>query len=128
MSTCYADRNPIFQPAMRIVAAITNSNPATVTTTFAHQYKTGTIIRLDIPPADGMQQINGMTFPILVTGATTFTIPVDTTNFDAFAIPGAPSPHANTCALSVPVGEVTATLLAATINVLNPQVPGGTGG
>lgn|SRR5690348_36860 len=122
MSTCYANPNPTFQPAMRIVAAITNANPATVTTTFAHQYKTGTIIRLDIPPADGMQQINGMTFPILVTGATTFTVPVDTTNFDPFSIPVSPNPpYANTCALAVPVGEVTATLVAATINVLNPQ-------
>lgn len=122
MSTCYANPNPVFQPAMRIVSAITNSFPATVTTTFAHQYVSGTIVRLDIPPADGMQQINGMTFPILVTGATTFTIPIDTTHFDAFAIPGMPNPpSANTCALSVPVGEVSATLLAATINVLNPQ-------
>jgi hypothetical protein len=121
MSTCYAQMNPVFQPAMRIVAAITNANPAVVTTTFAHQYVSGTIIRLDIPPADGMQQINGMTFPIVVTGATTFTIPIDTTNFDVFAIPAMPGPHTNTCALSVPVGEITPTLKAATINVLNPQ-------
>jgi hypothetical protein len=121
MSTCYAQMNPVFQPAMRIIAAITNSYPATVTTTFAHQYKSGTIVRLDIPPADGMQQISGQTFPILVTGSTTFTIPIDTTNFDVFAIPAMPSPHVNTCAMVVPVGEVSSTLLAATINVLNPQ-------
>lgn len=121
MSTCYANPNPVFQPAMRIISAITNSYPATVTTTFAHQYKSGTIVRLDIPPADGMQQITGMTFPILVTGPTTFTIPVDTTKFDAFAIPIAPLPQTNTCALVVPVGEVSQTLNAATINILNPQ-------
>lgn len=126
MSTCYAQMNPVFQPAMRIISAITNSNPATVTTTFAHQYKTGTIVRLDIPPADGMQQISGQTFPIFVTGATTFTIPADTTNFDPFSIPVSPPPSVNTCAMVVPVGEVTATLIAATINVLNPQqVTGG---
>lgn len=121
MSTCYANPNPVFQPAMRIISAITNSFPATVTTTFAHQYKSGTIVRLDIPPADGMQQISGQTFPILVTGATTFTVPVNTTNFDPFAIPVSPSPHVNTCAMVVPVGEVSATLIAATINVLNSQ-------
>ncbi len=121
MSTCYANPNPVFQPAMRIIAAITNSYPATVTTTFAHQYKTGTIVRLDIPPACGMQQISGQTFPILVTGSTTFTIMADTTNFDPFAIPVSPPPAVNTCAMVVPVGEVSATLLAATINVLNPQ-------
>lgn len=121
MPTCYANPNPVFQPAMRIIAAITNALPAVVTTTFAHQYKSGTIVRLDIPPADGMQQITGQTFPILVTGDTTFTIPVDTSNFDAFAIPVSPSPHTNICAMVVPVGEVAPTLDAATVNVLNPQ-------
>jgi hypothetical protein len=122
MPTCYANPNPIFQPAMRIIAAITNSYPAMVTTTFAHQYKTGTIVRLDIPPADGMQQISGNTYPIIVTGATTFTIPENTTNFDAFAIPIAPIPaYTNVCAMVVPVGEVNETLAAATVNVLNPN-------
>lgn len=126
MSTCYANPNPVFQPAMRIIAAITNSNPATVATTFAHQYKTGTIVRLDIPPACGMQQITGETFPILVTSSTAFSILVDTTNFDPFSIPVSPPPAVNTCAMVVPVGEITATLAAATLNVLNPQqVTGG---
>jgi len=133
MSTCYANPNPPFQPAMRIIAAITNSNPATVTTTFAHQYISGTIVRLDIPPADGMQQLSGSipgsstkrstTFAITVTSPTTFTIPVDTTNFDAFSIPGMPNPpYADTCAMVVPVGEITPILTAATVNVLNPQM------
>lgn len=122
MSTCYANPNPIFQPAMRLIAAISQSRPATVTTTFAHQYKNGTIVRLDIPPADGMQQINGKTFPITVTSPTTFVIPEDTTNYDAFAIPVAPIPaYTNTCAMVIPVGEVNETLAAATVNVLNPN-------
>jgi hypothetical protein len=119
MSTCYAQRNPVFQPAMRIISAITNANPAVVTTTFEHQYLTGTVLRLDVPVADGMQQINGMTFPIVVTSPTTFTVPVDSTSFDSFSIPVSPNPpYANTCAVAVPVGEVNATLLAATQNVL----------
>lgn len=110
--------NPIFQPAMRIIAAITQSNPATVTTTFAHQYINGTIVRLDIPVACGMQQANQLTGTIVVTGATTFVINIDTTLFDAFAIPVDPLPQVNTCAMVVPVGEITATLAAATQNVL----------
>lgn len=60
-------------------------------------------------------------FPILVTSATTFTIPIDTTRFDVFAIPAMPLPQTNTCAMVVPIGEISQTLLAATINVLNPQ-------
>ncbi len=117
MSKCYANPNPIFQPAYRLIASITQSSPAIITTTFAHNYKTGMIVRIDVPPADGMQQINGLTGTIVVTGQTTFTIDIDTTAFDIFSIPVVPT-RLNTCAQVVPIGEVSATLLAATINVL----------
>lgn len=109
---------PVFQPAMRVIASITNAFPLVVTTTFAHQYKTGTIVRLDIPKADGMQQANLLYAPITVTGATTFTMPIDSTNFDAFSIPMGVSPHINTNALVVPIGEVSSMLTAAVQNVL----------
>jgi hypothetical protein len=118
VSTCYAQQFPVFQPAMRIIAAITNSNPAQVTTTFAHQYNSGCIVRLDIPFADGMQQANQLTGTITVTGSTTFTIPLDTTQFDAFAIPVSPPPWVNTCAMVVPIGEDNANLNSAVQNVL----------
>jgi len=118
MSTCYAQFDPIFQPAMRLIAAITNSNPAVVTTTFRHQYVDGTIVRLDIPQADGMQQANGLFAPIIVLSDTTFSIAIDTTNFDAFSIPMDPPPYVNTCAMVVPIGEVATTLQAAVRNVL----------
>jgi len=118
MSTCYANPNPIFQPAMRLIASITKSPNAIVTTTFAHQYVDGTIVRFDVPQACGMQQINDLISPIMVTGATTFEIFIDTTNFDTFAIPGSPNPHDNTCAQVVPIGEVNETLKASLRNVL----------
>ena len=118
MPRCYAPLNPIFQPAMRLIASITNSSPAIVTTTFAHLYKTGTIVRLDIPPACGMQQANGQAAPILVLSATTFSMPINTTNYDVFAIPVSPNPHDDICAQVVPIGEVNETLLAAVQNVL----------
>jgi hypothetical protein len=118
MSRYYANPNPSFQPAMRLIAAITQANPASVTTTFAHQYNSGLIVRLDLPPAVGMQQANQMTGAITVTGDTTFTIDIDTTYFDAFAIPASPGAHENTAAQVVPVGEVNESLLSATQNVL----------
>lgn len=118
MSTCYAPMFPVFQPAMRIIAAITTTNPAIVTTTFAHQYKDGTIVRLDIPSADGMPQMNGLTGTITITSSTTFAINIDATSFQPFAIPISPLPQTNTCAMVVPIGEVSATLQAATVNVL----------
>ena len=66
MATCYADPNPLYYPAMRLIAAITNSNPAIVTTTFAHQYMDGLSVRLDLPPAVGMRQANGLEGDIIV--------------------------------------------------------------
>ncbi len=118
MSTCYANPFPVFQPAMRLISAITNANPAMVTTTFAHQYNTGTIVRLDIPSADGMIQANGMSAPIVVNSPTTFFIAIDTTKFDIFSIPMMPGAHENTCAQVVPIGELSSTLIAALVNAL----------
>lgn len=115
---CFAYMNPIFQPAMRLIAAITNANPAMVTTTFAHQYKTGLICRIDLPPSVGMQQANGLSGTITVNSPTTFFIAIDTTSFDPFIMPPAPPPTLNTCAQVVPVGEVTASIAQATRNVL----------
>jgi hypothetical protein len=118
MSTCFAIQYPVFQPAMRLIAAITNSNPMVVTTTFAHQYKTAVIVRLDLPEAVGMQQANQLFAPITVTGSETFTMPFDSTNFDIFAIPVDPLPQVNTCAMCVPIGEQTSNLDSAIQNVL----------
>lgn len=118
MSTCYANPFPVFQPAMRIISAITQANPAVVTTTFDHQYKTGTVVRLDIPPACGMQQINQMTGAIIVTGSNAFAVTIDSTQFAPFAILVSPPPYVDTCAQVVPIGELNETLKAALQNVL----------
>ncbi len=118
MSTCYANPNPIFQPAMRLIASITNADPAIVTTTFAHQYESGLIVRLDLPPATGMQQADGVTGTITVIDATSFSMPIDTRRFDIFALPESPGPFDNTCAQVVPIGEVNESLAQATRNIL----------
>lgn len=118
MSTCFAIQYPVFQPAMRLIAAITQSNPMVVTTTFNHQYMSGVIIRLDIPEACGMQQANQQVAPITVTGLTTFSMPIDSTNFSTFSIPSDPLPQINTCAQAVPVAEVNPLLTSAVQNVL----------
>lgn len=118
MPRCYADPNPIYQPAMRLITAITNDFPALVTTSFAHQYLDGLIVRLDIPVADGMQQANGMTGTITVASTTTFTIDIDTRLFEPFSIPSSPPPYVNICAQVVPVGEVNEILYNSTRNIL----------
>lgn len=118
MARCYANPDPIFQPAMRLIASITNSFPAQVTTTFAHQYKSGLIVRLDIPNAVGMQGANGLTGAIVVDSSTTFLINIDTTNFSPFSIPPSPGPFEDICAQVVPIGEINEQLDQATRNVL----------
>jgi hypothetical protein len=115
MSACYAVLNPTYQPAMRIVTAISQTNPAVVTTSFAHQYVDGIIVRLDVPLANGMQQISSIpypnvSYPITVTGSSSFSIPVDATNFQAFT-------NVECCCV-VPVGEINSSLNNATRNVL----------
>ena len=48
MTTCFSNSTPTFQPTLRIISAITNENPAKVTTTLAHDYITGEIVRLKL--------------------------------------------------------------------------------
>lgn len=118
MPQYFAYPNPIFQPAMRLISAITNANPAVVTTTFNHLYISGTIVRLDIPFACGMQQANQQYAPINVLSPTTFSIAIDTTHYDTFSIPSMVSYQINTAAQSVPIGEISAILTAAVQNTL----------
>lgn len=119
----YANPFPTYQPSMRILSAITNGFPASFTTTFNHQYITNTIVRIDIPPGFGMQQLNQQIGPITVTGPTTFTMPIDTTNYDTFSIPMYTLlPSGITVSLQqaqvVPMAEDNSILTAAVQNVL----------
>jgi hypothetical protein len=133
MSKCLCQAAPIFQPAMRLISAITLGNPTIITTTYttyvsggslvnvpaAHQYSTGLIVRLDIPPACGADQLNQYVGQITVIDLTTFSLPVDSTNFEPFVIPVLPNPSwALTCAQVVPIGEDTFLTTLATQNVL----------
>lgn len=131
MPVFYAVEQPTYQPAMRNILSITQANPAVVTTTFDgtnpgdHLYKTGLIVRLDIPIGYGMEQANSLYGPITVLSDSTFSIPIDTTNMDAFVTPAAPvvingnyftrNPNP---AQSVPIGEINEQLINAVKNVL----------
>lgn len=94
----------VFQPRAALIIAITNANPAVVTTSIdsvnpgVNNYITGTVVRLDIPPQFGMFQANQLFGTIIVLTSTTFSITIDTTLFDAFvgAIAIA-SPSCNIC-------------------------------
>ena len=116
MAEITAIQNPTYQPSRRTITAITNAPLASITTSFNHQYLSGTIVRIYVPIGFGMQQINQQEGEIVVTSPTTFTIAIDTTAYDTFAVPMSNVQYAQ----CVPVGELSDTLKAATQNVLNP--------
>jgi hypothetical protein len=104
---------------MRLVASITQAFPAVVTTTFAHGYIAGTIVRLNIPPYIGMWQANQAVVTITeVLGQTSFAIDLDTSTYEPFAIPDPIPPLEDSTAQVVPVGGINGNLRAATQNVL----------
>ncbi len=124
LDVCKTGSMPYFYPVTRVISAITNSYPCTITTMVPHGYQSLLIIRVDIPTADGMQQLNQQTAMITVTSPTTITIPIDTTLYDPFTIPvdplnpGLPPPGVQICAFVVPIGEANETVYQATVNTL----------
>jgi len=113
---CYAVEDPQIQPVMRLISAITQANPAQITTTFDHDFISGTIVRFYIPKYYGMKQIDKAKGTITVTGTDTFTVDVDSSAFNVFAVPAALWYHAR-CAMVIPIGEVSSQLTAAAQDV-----------
>lgn len=110
---------PTFQQAYRLITAITNDVNAAVTTSFAHQYGTGLIVRLIVPRQYGMVQANNLSGTITVTSPTTFTITIDTRAFDPFVYPGPTPPVGTTTpAQVIPFGEINSILDQAYHNAL----------
>lgn len=110
--------DPPFQRAIRLISSITNSRPATIVTTIDHNYETGDIVRIRVPQWFGMRQIDKLYGPITVTGSDSFTIDIDTSQFDTFSVP-APIPfYVNEYASVIPIGEIAANLGGATKNAL----------
>jgi len=83
----YSDAFPIFIPCMRIISSITQANPMVITTTLPHQYGDGLIVRLLVPFSYGMTQANDLTGQIVVLNSTQFSMPIDSTLFNAFSVP-----------------------------------------
>lgn len=136
-----ASSYPVYTPQVCTITSITNSNPAIVTTgditfsggmpvitPFINQYVSGTIIRLVIPLGFGMSlpsqtQGNVLTGQITVIDDSTFSINVDTTQFQTFTLPAPITLKDGTQLLAqnaeaVPFGEENGMLTAAVRNVL----------
>ena len=82
--------NPSFPwlPKETFISSITQGNPCIVTTTAAHGYSDGLIVRVMYPftgsNAFGMTEINGLTGAITVLSPTTFSLPINSRGFDPF--------------------------------------------
>lgn len=105
MPEWYANPDPRYQPAMRIVTNITQSTPLVVTTSFDHDYVTGLIVRLSVPRNYGMFQVDGLVGPITVLGHNSFSMDTDTTAYDSFLAPTSPPCYRKT-AIVIPVGNI----------------------
>lgn len=114
----YANPSPTFQPAMRLITGITKANPAVITTSFDHDYRTGDIVRINVPKEYGMIQIDKFRGPITVTGTATFTMKIDSTLFDALSFPSPLPWYVSSSPHVVPVGEINSNLGASVQNVL----------
>jgi hypothetical protein len=76
------------------ISGITKADPAVVTTTANHGLASGDVIvfqGLNQSSTTGMQQIAGIPFTVTVTGATTFTIPWNTSQSNYTALSGSPT-------------------------------------
>ena len=63
-----------FTPARVSISGITNANPAVVTTGEVHNYLTGYVVRLHVPQAYGLTQLNQQALSITVVSPTTFSL------------------------------------------------------
>ena len=110
--------DPVFYPSRRSITAITSNANGTTTIELSvtHEYEVGQAIRVIVPAAFGMTQINGMVGNIIsvvqTTTTNTITVDINSSGFTAFAFPlttAVPFSPAET----VPVGENTAVAIAA---------------
>ena len=104
-----------FVPCLNYIQSITQSNPGIVTTTVPNGYYPGSILRLNIPKACGMQQLAGKQVNANIIDGSSFSIGIDTRDFDPFFQSGSQP------ATVIPMGEQGYTLENATIN--NDNIP-----
>lgn len=113
--------NPIFYPRRRFITSITQAAQAVVVTSVKHGYTIGQKVRMVVPAAYGMVEMNGLQATIVdiddAVGVNSFTIDIDSTAFTAFAFPlTAAVPF--TPAEVVPMGEDTAEALLTLNDIL----------
>jgi len=115
--------DPLFYPTRRFITSITQATQAVVTLSVTHGYQVGQSVRMIVPAAFGMVEMNGLLGDIVaintnVSSGNTITLDINSSGFTAFAFPlSAAVPF--TFAEVVPVGEDTALALSSNVNILS---------
>lgn len=114
--------NPIFYPRYRYITKISNATQAVVTLSVTHGYLVGQRVRMQVPAAYGMSQMNGLSGTIVsidtTTTVNTITLDIDASAFDAFAFPAAAAvPFVK--AMVIPEGEDTAQAISSAVDRYN---------
>jgi len=122
---------PMFYPSERIISKVATGATTLITMTVAHNYVVGQLVKLVVPAAFDMTELNGLEGKIIAINATdgnstnTITVDIDSTAFTAFAWP-LTADDTFTPAQVVPAGKATtsaeANLDIATHNVATSGV------
>jgi hypothetical protein len=96
-----------YYPRNRYITAITKASSAVITLSVTHGYTVGQAIRVVVPAAFGMTEINGLIGNITAidTSTNTITVNIDSTSFTTFAFPASATPYSKSFAEVTPVGE-----------------------
>lgn len=101
-----------FYPRARYITAITKATSAVITMSVTHGFTVGQDVRILVPAAFGMTQINNLlgTITAVNTSTNTITVNIDSSGFTTFAFPSSATAAAGvTFAQVVPVGEAPIT-------------------
>lgn len=108
--------NPTWAPLFNTITAITNANPAQVTTGTNHGYVVGLYVRFFFPANFGMAPLNDNVFLIInIPTPTTFLIDANTIDYAPFTIS-----TTKQIPQVIPVAEISQILSMAERNTLIP--------
>jgi len=99
-----------FIPKRRLVSNLALGFPTVVTTTEDHGYTSTLIVSFLFPNVKRIQALQNVAFPITVLSPTTFSVPIDTTNYGPFTVDTNQEPQV------LPAAEQNLTLVNATNN------------
>jgi hypothetical protein len=77
----------MYYPSRRAIVNITAANPAVITTSVDHGFFNNMRVRINVPAACGMIEMNGLEGTVTVINASTFSVDIDSTAFTAFNFP-----------------------------------------